>query len=96
MKYKETRRLVSTEAVRGDGVYGLKADEQLGKGYMSQVVGKNTKLGKFAVEGGCVRATVNQPVQGDPTLTFDFYSVSQSGSQPYDSCVLNLKTRKIV
>jgi uncharacterized protein YukJ len=80
----------------GDGGYGLKANEELGKDYMADVVKGNTKMGFVRVEGGFVRATVSQPAKGDPTLTFNFHSVKQTGTQPEDSCVLNLRTRQVV
>ncbi len=80
----------------GAGGYGLNAKQELAKDYMTNTVGKNTKLGNVLVESGYVRATVSIPSKGDPTLRFEYNSVKQTSATPSDTCTLNLKTGKVM
>jgi hypothetical protein len=36
------------------------------------------------------------PKKGDPTLRFEYQSVKQTSATPSDTCVLNLKTGKVM
>lgn len=80
----------------GAGGYGLSKTQELAKDYMANTVDNNVKLGNVLVESGYVRATVSVPQKGDSTLRFEYQSVKQTSSTPSDTCVLNLRTGKVM
>ncbi|HZB94311.1 MAG TPA: metallophosphoesterase, partial [Stellaceae bacterium] len=78
----------------GSGGYGIQANEEVGKPYMTKL-GANSPLGCVITKAGYVRATVASPKRGAPTLRFDYHSVQPTSSGPDDSCTINLSTNRL-
>jgi uncharacterized protein YukJ len=76
----------------GASGYGLDARMEVGKNFMATLPNKMKKL---IVESGYLRVTVSRTAAGDSSLRLEYFSTKADEAQPRDTCVIDLKSRKM-